>query len=51
MGSKASKQKEEQSKSGFVPAPSANLPKRETVLKKKLDTAVKTGVLNLADLV
>lgn len=32
-------------------APSANLPKKETVLRKKVDSAAKTGVLNLSDLV
>lgn len=32
-------------------APSAHLPKKETVLRKKVDSAAKTGVLNLSDMV
>ena len=56
MGSKCSKDHQEQSKASAsggapaaVPAPSDNLPKKEVVLKKKLDTALKTGVLNVVD--
>jgi len=37
--------------SGGATAPSDNLPKKDVVLRKKLDSAVKTGVLNLVDMV
>ncbi len=37
--------------SGRVTAPSDNLPKKDVIVRKKLDSAVKTGVLNLVDMV
>ena len=54
MGLNASKSKETRTTgavSGGATAPSDNLPKKDVILRKKLDSAVKTGVLNLVDMV
>lgn len=54
MGLNASKSKETRASGtvgGGATAPSDNLPKKDVILRKKLDSAVKTGVLNLVDMV
>lgn len=55
MGSSNSKNKGQQSSGGTAVGvssmPSDNLPKKDVILRKKLDSAVKTGVLNLVDMV
>lgn len=53
MGSNTSKSKNNSggTTGGKTNAPADNLPKKDVVLRKKLDSAVKTGVLNLADMV